>query len=202
MHVHLMHQKATPNNEANSLVCIYVCVGTLAHVCIHRCMYMWRPEVNFRDCSSGAVFWKKKKIKSVCVHPTVCMDQRTIYGGCFSPPTTSWGLNSGHLTWQQAPLTNEPSHQPWPCDLKHGISLGSRIHQLGKTGWPESPKDLPVSGFLVVGLQAHATYHVCLFTWVQGIQLRSPCLNSKNLINWTVSAVPFIVLNTEINLNT
>lgn len=35
-----------------------------------------------------------------------------------------------------------------------------------------------------------------------GFKHRSPSLNSKNLINWATSPVPFIILNTELNLDT
>lgn len=54
-----------------------------------------------------------------CIPLCICEGQKTIYGSQFSP-STKWvlGSDSGHQTWWQAPLLNEPPGQPWLISFK------------------------------------------------------------------------------------
>lgn len=78
-------------------------------------------------------------------------------------------------------IYQEPSTLPFEKGQSFAWCLPIRL-----TALPVSPRNLPVSASLALGLQVYITTPR-IVTWVLSITLKSSCLHSKLLTNWIVS---------------
>lgn len=71
-------------------------------------------KCNFVNSNPDQVFCSIYLTMEGALHATAnaLEGQKKTCGGQFSPPIGSSASNLGHHTWQQAPLTTEPSCQP------------------------------------------------------------------------------------------
>lgn len=96
--------------------------------------------------------------------------------------------------------------QPWvsflksylSCLLREAVLLGPVDYSLSFAGWPACPRDLPVSGSLALGLQAHTATSV--FRRVLEIRLGSSSLCDKHFTNKTVSVLYISFACWQLNL--